>query len=69
MDCFWIGKIVSNNPHSAHRFFNFYLYLCNRKKKQKTVYLWMLFGMLQSIVMDEKNVITTSYSGEIFMKK
>ena len=29
----------------------------------------MLFGMLQSIVMDDKNVITISYDGEIFMKK
>jgi len=70
MDCFWIGKIVSNNPHSVHRFFNFYLYLFNRRKKsKKTVYLWMLFWIVQSIVMHDKNVITMSYDGEIFMKK
>ncbi len=70
MDCFWIGKIVSNNSHFAHWFFNFYLYLCSRRKKsKKTVFLWMLFWIVQSIVIDDKNVITMSYDGEIFMKK
>jgi hypothetical protein len=33
------------------------------------MYLWLLFGMVQSIVMDDKNVITISYDGEMFMKK
>ena len=69
MDCFRIGKIVSNNPHSAYWFFNFLNTCVTGEKSKKTVYLWMLFEMFQSIVMDDKDVITISYDGEIVMKK